>query len=116
MSDQDLYQLVNKCDQLEELWLSQASFSPELTEDGWIRAAPFLKKLSILRVERTSHFQDLAVCAIISSCLHLETLHLTPSIVTREAVSYIMLNSPELVELVLQNKQRIESGDIEDVL
>ncbi|KAI9103704.1 hypothetical protein DFS34DRAFT_667762 [Phlyctochytrium arcticum] len=96
LSNQDLYELASKCGHLEGLHIAKCS---QITEDGWISAAPFLKKLRTLSVSQLPNFKDKAVCAIVDACRLLDYLAFNHTNVTCDGVSYVMLNATKLVTL-----------------
>ncbi|KAI9103703.1 hypothetical protein DFS34DRAFT_295933 [Phlyctochytrium arcticum] len=79
---------------------------PKITEDGWIRAAPFLKNLRSLYLENGPDFGQRAVCLVVNSCPLLDTWDLYDTDITCDAVSYILLNATKLVRLVVRFKLR----------
>ncbi|KAI9103706.1 hypothetical protein DFS34DRAFT_605534 [Phlyctochytrium arcticum] len=112
-NDQNLYELAEHSDKLAELTLIEC---PNITEDGWIRAAPFLKKLRVLILEKCLDFRDKAVRVVVDSCPLLERLDLYDTDLTCDGVRYIMLNAPELADLSIESNQRIEERGMQDIL
>ncbi|KAI9096544.1 hypothetical protein DFS34DRAFT_594453 [Phlyctochytrium arcticum] len=112
-SNQELCELAQKCDKLARLDLSVC---PNITQDGWIRAASFLKTLRFLKLMESLDFGDKAACAIVDSCPLLKGLDLYRTNLTCDGVSYIILNAPKLVRLVVGLKKgRIERTEIEAI-
>ncbi|KAI9096546.1 hypothetical protein DFS34DRAFT_660820 [Phlyctochytrium arcticum] len=105
LSNQDFYELAENCEKLARLTLEHC---PNITAEGWIRAAPFLKQLRILWLTNLRGFEDKAVRAIVDSCPLLETVVLRNTDLTCDGVLYVMLNAPALVDLSIQDNERIE--------
>ncbi|KAI9103715.1 hypothetical protein DFS34DRAFT_590142 [Phlyctochytrium arcticum] len=113
MTDDELHGLAEKLDKLEHLTLLGCA---DITEDGWIKAIPFLKKLRHLHLSGSDTFRDKAVCAVADSCLHLQSLQLMVVDLTADGVLYVMLNAAQLVRLILLGSDRLERQDIVDIL
>ncbi|KAI9103693.1 hypothetical protein DFS34DRAFT_691225 [Phlyctochytrium arcticum] len=112
MGNQHLYELAKNCDKIARLTLVKC---PNITADGWIRAAPFLRTLSYLYVYTSGHFGDRAVCAIIDSCSLLKTLILVNTKITCAGVLHIIHNVPELDHLQIASEMLIKPPGIEAI-
>ncbi|KAI9103707.1 hypothetical protein DFS34DRAFT_645766 [Phlyctochytrium arcticum] len=114
-SNQDLCKLAKNCDKLADLTLAVC---PNITAEGWVTAAPFLKNLWSFHLQECPNFGPMAVLAIVDSCLLLERLLLLNTDLTCDEISYIMLNASELVSLSIHTRsnKRITQRGIEDLL
>ncbi|KAI9096545.1 hypothetical protein DFS34DRAFT_145477 [Phlyctochytrium arcticum] len=112
-SNQDFCELAKKCDKLTRLALVVC---PNITAGGIIRAAPFFPQLRKLFLCKFPDFGDRAVRAIVDSCPLLQSVRLESTDLTYDGFLYVMLNAPALVDLSIQDNERIERRGFEDIL
>ncbi|KAI9096532.1 hypothetical protein DFS34DRAFT_686321 [Phlyctochytrium arcticum] len=113
LSNEDFCELAKNCDKLVELRLDTC---PNITTDGWIGAAPFLRQLRRLQLYQFPDFGDMDVRAIVDSCPLMQSVELKKTDVTPDEISYFMLNAPNLVELVAGFEEHTERRRFEDIL
>ncbi|KAI9096533.1 hypothetical protein DFS34DRAFT_145279 [Phlyctochytrium arcticum] len=112
-SNQDFYELAKNCEKLARVTLVKC---PNITTEGWITAAPFLRQLRRLHLQEFPDFDDRAVRAIVQSCPLLQRVVLYGTDLTCDEISYIILNAPALVEFFIKCNKRIERRGFEDIL
>ncbi|KAI9096531.1 hypothetical protein DFS34DRAFT_145236 [Phlyctochytrium arcticum] len=113
LNDQDLSELAKKSEKLARLALWDCY---NITAEGWIKAAPFLRQLRRLEAYQFPDFGDKAVRAIVDSCPLLEGVILYNTDLTCDEISYLMLNAPALLYLSISRNKRIERRGFEDIL